>query len=159
MQRIICNMSLMNCLSHLHIIINHREAGSWIVIIIIVFQLSVIVILFICNYFEEWTVISLNAVYAMLSFLPFIKVEILLFNLVFCNRWIDINNYSYKEDVYIMKELSSDGIPIPIGGVCVECGKPCCLQATCSVISEKDGYKLDYSFYNYRKRYCKHHIH
>ncbi|KAK8822587.1 hypothetical protein WA577_005746 [Blastocystis sp. JDR] len=54
----------------------------------------------------------------------------------------------YKEDVFIMEEQSNDSIPVAVGGICSECGKPCCLQPSCSVISSEDG-----------KRYCTKHKH
>ena len=39
-----------------------------------------------------------------------------------------------------MEEQSNDNIPVAVGGICSECGKPCCLQPSCSVISSEDGF-------------------
>ena len=49
----------------------------------------------------------------------------------------------YKEEVFIMEEQSNDSIPVAVGGVCSECGEPCCLQPSCSVIREKDGFPMN----------------
>ena len=42
-----------------------------------------------------------------------------------------------------MEEQSNDSIPVAVGGVCSECGEPCCLQPSCSVIREKDGFPMN----------------
>ena len=45
--------------------------------------------------------------------------------------------------MFIMEEQSNDSIPVAVGGVCSECGEPCCLQPSCSVIREKDGFPMN----------------
>ena len=48
--------------------------------------------------------------------------------------------WSFKEVLYVMEEQSNDTMPVPIGGICAECGKPCCLQSSCSVMNASDRY-------------------
>ena len=48
--------------------------------------------------------------------------------------------WSFKEVLYVMEEQSNDTMPVPIGGICTECGKPCCLQPSCSVVNASDRY-------------------
>lgn len=66
--------------------------------------------------------------------------------------------FSFREEVFVMKQLSDETLPIPIGGICSECKKPCCLQPACSSLSSNDGYSFCIIVTN-RKRYCKHHTH
>lgn len=40
----------------------------------------------------------------------------------------------------MMEEQSNDTMPVPIGVICAECGKPCCLQPSCSVMNASDRY-------------------
>ena len=52
----------------------------------------------------------------------------------------------YKEDVFIMEEQSNDTMPIPVGGFCSQCNRPCCLRPSCSSVHIADN-----------KRYCHDH--
>ena len=61
----------------------------------------------------------------------------ILYSICFYNKIII---FSFKEEVFIMKPISNDSMHTPVGGICNECKKPCCLQPACSSVSNKDGF-------------------
>ena len=89
------------------------------------------------HFFLLCLLISSSVVFAMSLSLLYIMEVILPFSLEF-SRTVKTGwpIYRYKEELYIMAEQTSDGMPTPIGGICQQCGRPCCLQESCSTVSE-----------------------